>query len=167
MMSKGYENSAELQEVYHRTEILRKPLTGIVSGYHELPYMLVSPDNENEAYSVRITGKINVSPRFIVTPGMLGERFGELFDPETFDRTIHGRLFSFAYHRGKNFKLESERFEVRNYEEKAQEHIDRLHDELMREENIVTALIFGPRFDYYPVSIDRFLTEILEREFRL
>ena len=62
----------ELQEVYHKTDIRRKPLVGIVSGYHDLPYILVAPDDENTTHTIEINGKINVSPKFIITPGISG-----------------------------------------------------------------------------------------------
>jgi hypothetical protein len=156
-----------MREVYARTDVLRKPLSGIVSGYHELPYILVAPDEENEEHTVQINGRINVSPRFVITAQQLAEKFGEVFDPATFNGELQGRLFSFAYHRNKNLKVENQQFEVRNFEERTQERLNRVHDELQREENVRTGLIFGPRFDYYPVSIDRFVNEILEREFKV
>ena len=110
---------------------------------------------------------IAVSPRFVITPSQLAETFGDVFDAATFDRDIQGRIFSFAVSRRKNVKVESEKFEIRNFEEKPQAHLDRVHDELLRQENVHTGLIFGPRFDYYPVSIDRFVNEVLDREFRV
>jgi len=163
------ENADEklITEVYQTTDIVRKPITGIVSGYHELPYILVSPDDEDTYKTVRIEGRIRVSPRFILTAEQLGEQFSEVFDPETFSDNLQGRLFSFAYHRKKNIKLESEQFEIKNYNERPREHLDRTHDDLMRSESVDTALIFGPRFDFYPVSIDRFVNEIVEREFNV
>jgi hypothetical protein len=35
----------------------------------------------------------------------------------------------------------------------------------MREEILNTGLIFSPDVKFYPVSIERFITEILDREF--
>jgi len=32
-----------LRTVFSETEIIRKPMTGIISGYHVLPYILVAP----------------------------------------------------------------------------------------------------------------------------
>lgn len=156
-----------LQEIYHKTDILRRPISGFVSGYHQLPYILVAPNDENPAHTVEINGKINVSPKFIISPQMLAETFGEVFDPETFDQDIQGRVFSFAYSRNKQLKVESEYFKVQNFEEKPEEHLNRVNDSLMAQENTRTGLIFGPRFQYYPVSLDRFISEIVDREFRL
>ena len=163
----NYNQNPKLHKVFHTTKIVRKPISGIVSGYHELPYILVAPDEDNPSNSVEINGKINVSPKFIISPSTLQESFGDIFDPETFDKEIEGRLFSFAYSNRKNVKVESEYFSVQNFEENANDHLDRIHDQLLSQENIKTGLIFGPRFKYYPVSIDRFINEIIDREFRI
>ncbi len=37
-----------LRGIFEQTRILRKPITGIISGYHVLPYILVGPDRELE-----------------------------------------------------------------------------------------------------------------------
>ena len=146
---------------------MRKPITGIVSGYHQLPYILIAPDENNDSHAIEINGKINVSPKFIISPGMIRESFGDVFDPETFDKDLQGRFFSFAYSNKKNIKIESEFFKIRNIEEKAEEYIKRVLDQLLGQENINTGLIFGPQFKYYPVSLDRFINEIVEREFNV
>ena len=156
-----------LREVYLKTDILRKPISGIVSGYHQLPYILIAPNDENPSHTIEINGKINVSPKFILSPQALQETFGDIFDPETFDREIQGRLFSYAYTGNKQLKIESEYFKLQNYEEKPEEHLNRVNDNLMAKENTRTGLIFGPKFQYYPVSVDRFISEIIDREFRI
>jgi hypothetical protein len=162
-----YEKNEGLREIFFKTNIVRKPISGIVSGYHELPYILVAPDDDNVTATIEINGKINVSPKFIFAPTMLSESFGDVFDPETFDKELQGRLFSFAYGNKKNFKVENEYFHIKNYEEKPEEHINRLNDQLGMQENIKTGLISGPKFKFYPVSLDRFINEILDREFRV
>jgi hypothetical protein len=160
-------SNPHLQEVYHKTAIVRKPLTGIVSGYHELPYILVAPDDENPLQSLEINGKINVSPKFIIAPEHLNETFGDVFDPETFSEDLQGRFFSFAYSNRRAVTVESEKFSIKNFEENAQEHLNRIHDRLLSQENIRTGLIFGPEFKYYPISIDKFIGDIVDREFRM
>jgi hypothetical protein len=165
--SSDYHKNRFLQEVYSKTQILRQPLTGIVSGYHQLPYILIAPDDEDSAKSVEINGKINVSPKFIVSPTYLGETFGEVFDPSTFDNEIQGRFFSFAYAQKKNLKVESEYLTIKYIETRAEEHLDKVHEDLQRHENIKTGLILGPHFQYYPVSVDRFVNEIVAREFNV
>jgi hypothetical protein len=163
----NYSENEILQEVFSKTTILRKPISGFISGYHQLPYILVAPSDQNSSHTVEINGKINVSPKFIISPVSLNETFGDIFDPQTFDQAIEGRFFSFAYARNKNVKIQNEYFNITNYEDKPQEHLDRVHDRLLQQENTSTGLIFSPKFQFYPVSIDRFLTEILDREFRV
>jgi hypothetical protein len=160
-------NNETLSEVYHKTNILRRPISGIISGYHQLPYILIAPSDNNPSHTIEINGKINVSPRFILSPQTVRETFGEIFDPDTFNREIQGRVFSFAYLANKPVKLENEYFKLQNFEEKPEEHLNRVHESLLMQENTRTGLIFGPKFQYYPVSVDRFIAEIVEREFRV
>lgn len=162
----NYSQNEVLREVYQKTNVLRKPITGIISGYHQLPYILVAPQSQNNSQTVVINGKINVSPKFLISPVALKETFGDVFDPETFDHAIEGRFFSFGYAQ-KNVKIQNEFFQITNYEENPEEYLNRVHDQLMQQENTTTGLIFNPKFQYYPVSIDRFLSEILDREFRV
>jgi hypothetical protein len=157
----------ELQELYHKTTILRKPISGIVSGYHVLPYILIAPDDENSSHSIEINGTINVSPKFIISPGMMNETFGDVFDAETFDKQLEGRFFSFTYTGRKNIKLQNDSFKIEHFEESLDDRINRVTDILMQQENTKTGLISCPRFHYYPVSLDKFISEILDREFRV
>jgi hypothetical protein len=166
-MNKDPYKSHIYNEVFRATSILKKPVTGIVSGYHELPYILIAPDEENPDKSLEINGKINVSPKIVISPEYLGETFGDVFDPETFSQEIQGRLFSFAYSSKRNLKVESEQFSITNHESKAEERLNEIQDILQMQENIRTGLIFGPRFKYYPVSLDKFIGEIIDREFRV
>jgi len=55
-----------LGAVFAQTEIVRKPLTGIITGYHVLPYILVGPEHERPSHAVEVRGRIKVSPRLIV-----------------------------------------------------------------------------------------------------
>src|SRR6266403_2104074 len=90
-----------LKHLFERTEILRKPITGIIAGYHVLPYILVGPQEEQPHRSVEIRGQI-----------------------------------------------------------------ERAMDELAMREVINTGVIMAPNVRFYPVSLDRFITEILDQEFR-
>ena len=86
-----YDPKSDLfKEIFHKTTIMRKPINGIVSGYHELPYIFIAPNEDNNLHSVEINGKINVSPKFIISSSMLNETFGNVFDPETFDKDLQG-----------------------------------------------------------------------------
>jgi len=163
-----YDKKNELfKEIFHKTKILRKPISGIVSGYHELPYLLVAPNTDNTEHTIEITGKINVSPKFVITPGMLGEAFDSIFDPETFDEGLQGRLFSFTHGSRKNMKVENEYFQLKTIEEHPEHYAQNVLDRLMAQENIKTGLIASPYFRFYPISIDKFITEILDREFNV
>ena len=44
--------------------------------------------------------------------------------------------------------------------------VERVLEELARREVIDTAVIASPDARFYPVSLDRFIREILDREFR-
>jgi len=62
-----------LGAVFAQTEIVRKPLTGIITGYHVLPYILVGPEHERAEPCRRgLRGRIKVSPRLILTAGSDG-----------------------------------------------------------------------------------------------
>lgn len=161
-----YDEQQFQKEVYDGTRIIRRPISGIISGYHKLPYILIAPDDENSERSIEINGIINVSPKFIITPGMLQESFEDVFDAETFDKNLEGRLFSFAYTGKKNLKIESSEFKMIHIEETVVSHLAHMEDKLLQQENTRTGLISCPHFSYYPVSIDRFITEILDREMR-
>ena len=87
-----------LKHLFERTEILRKPITGIIAGYHVLPYILVGPQEEQPHRSVEIRGKIKVSPRLVLAPGRAGQTYGDLFkEHEVMDETLVARVFSFMY----------------------------------------------------------------------
>jgi hypothetical protein len=159
-------DSEQLKRVFEETQILRKPISGIVTGYHVLPYVLVAPDDEQARHSVEIRGKIRVSPRLILSPRHLGQTYEQLFDdPELMDRTLVGRVFSFLYAARHNVQLEHEELRIVRSDRDARGQIDRALDELMRGEILDTGLIFSPDVKFYPVSIERFISEILDKEF--
>src|SRR6266568_3208845 len=130
-----------LKHLFERTEILRKPITGIIAGYHVLPYILVGPQEEQPHRSVEIRGKIKVSPRLVLAPGRAGQTYGDLFkEHEVMDETLVARVFSFMYSSRHQVTLESEVINI--------------------------GVIMAPNVRFYPVSLDRFITEILDQEFR-
>ena len=155
-----------LRGIFEQTRVLRKPLTGIVTGYHVLPYILVGPDAEAERRAVEIRGKIRVSPRLVLRPGQEVQSYGEVFgDSEVMDQTLVGRLFAFRYAARRHAMIESEDLSVRPAEGDPEARVERILDELARGEILDTGLILSPDVKFYPVSIDRFLHEILDREF--
>jgi hypothetical protein len=144
---------------------LRRPITGIVVGYHVLPYILVGPDIEMERGAVEIRGKIRVSPRLVVRPSGEGQTYGEVFgDSEIMDRELVGRVFAFRYAARRHAVIESEELTIRPAEGDPEARIERILDELAQREIWDTGLILSPDVKFYPVSIDRFLHEILDRE---
>ena len=153
--------------IFEGTQVRRKPLRGIIAGYHVLPYILVGPQEEQQQRSVEIRGKIRVSPKLVLAPGQYGQTYGELFrDPEVMDQALVARVFSFLYTSRHQVTLEHEDLKITRSERDPEAQIHRALDELMRRETIDTGVILCPRVRFYPVSIDRFITEILGEEFR-
>ena len=156
-----------LKSIFDQTQVLRKPISGIIAGYHMLPYVLVGPQEDRESRSIEIRGKIRVSPRLVISPSHRGQTYGELFDdPEVMDRALVARVFSFLYASRHHVQLESEELKILKSDRDPRSQLNRAVDELMRREVINTGVIFCPRVRFYPISIDRFLTEILNEEFR-
>ncbi|MEE8242454.1 MAG: hypothetical protein V3R61_03120, partial [candidate division NC10 bacterium] len=102
-----------LRGIFEQTRVLRRPISGIVVGYHELPYILVGPDVEMERRAVEIRGKIRVSPRLVIRPGE-GQTYGEVFgESEVMDRMLLGRVFAFRYAARRHAVIESEDLIIR------------------------------------------------------
>jgi len=154
-----------LRHVFERTEVLRKPLTGIIAGYHLLPYILVGPEHEHPSRSVEVRGRIRVSPRLVITPGRDGPTYGELFgETELMDRTLTMRVFSFRY--ASRVSLANEDLRIRRHDRDTRGQVERVLEELTQREVINTGVILSPDIRFYPVSVDRFIREILDQEFR-
>ena len=154
-----------LTSVFAQTEIVRKPLTGIITGYHVLPYILVAPEHERPSHAVEVRGRIKVSPRLVIAAGGDGPTYGELFgERELMDHRLVARVFSFRY--ASKVMLESEDLAIRRHEHDASRHLERVLDELARREVIDTGVIVSPDARFYPVSLDRFIRDILDQEFR-
>ncbi len=156
-----------LKRVFEETRILRRPIAGIVTGYHVLPYVLVAPDESRGQRSVEVRGTIKVSPRLILAPRHLAQTYGQLFDdPQLMDKALVGRIFSFLYARRENVSLESEDLRITRVEREPQAQVERALDELTMREVLDTGVILSPDAKFYPVSIERFINEILDREFQ-
>lgn len=159
---------AFIQHIRDTTRILRKPYTGIVSGYHRLPYILVGPDFTNEKHSVEIRGRIHVSPRLILTANPNHATFGEMFeDKDLMNKQISARMFSFLYtNKYNNLKIQNEDLKINRSEDSPQDKEASVMDEMLRREVVDTAVIGCPNVEYYPISLERFIQEILDREFK-
>jgi len=167
MLTNDYSSDSAMREVYEGTDIIRKPICGIVSGYHDLPYIMVASCRENAGRTAEISGQICVSPKFVISMGSFADTFGDVFDPETFDADIEGRIFSFARPGSRGVKVESRKFNLQYFDEPPHNYLERISDALMSREDTRTGLIFSPDFRYYPISMDKFISEIVEREFRV
>jgi len=157
----------ELRDVYRRTKILRKPTYGIITGYHELPYVCLGVSDERIAGTTQVKGKVQVSPRFVIRPADLEPSYDEIFGGENVDKELSGRVFGFLGFKGKPVECKSEHLEVRLLETHIEDAVSRTLDELERMEDITTGVIITPNSRYYPVSIERFIASILDDEFSL
>jgi len=156
---------SSLKEVFEGTRVVRRPVTGFVTGYHELPYRLVGP---SDGASVQISGTIMVSQRIVLTMRQIAEQFGQVFDGDEgfMDQELVGRSFQFAVARDSNKSIRHEHLKIERRQEPFEELLDGVEDELARAEDTRTGLISCPQPRFYPVSVDRFIREILDREFR-
>lgn len=164
-MDDEWQDAELLRHVFEETRIVRKPVAGIITGYHVLPYILVGPEHERPNRAVEVRGRIRVSPKLILTPGREGPTYGELFgEHEVMDQRLVARVFSFRY--ASRVSLESEDLKIRRHERDPHGHLERVLDELAQREIINTGVIVSPDARFYPVSLDRFIREILDQEFR-
>jgi hypothetical protein len=163
-MGDDWLDSDLVRSVFEGTEVLRKPLTGIITGYHVLPYVLVGPEPARPGHAVEVRGRIRVSPRLVWSVGGEGPTYGDVFrEGELMHRALVARVFSFRYSR--RVALESEELRIERQARESHAHVERVLDDLARREVIDTGVIFSPDVRLYPVSLDRFIREILEREF--
>lgn len=174
-------STERLRRVFERTEIRRTPLVGIVRGYHTLPFTLVGPDDADDSAapadaseapaprgSVLLKGKISVSPRLIVPVSPDGESFGDAFPEEEpyMDRGLRARIFAFAAGPGRNLRVRNEHLSVETFSDSDAILLERVLDEMDRGEVIDRAVIWCPEPRFYPVSLEKFIFSVLEREFR-
>jgi hypothetical protein len=80
------------------------------------------------------------------------------------DHRLVARLFSFRY--APRLALESEDLKIRRHERDPQGQVERVLDELVQREIVNTGVIVSPDVRFYPVSVDRFIREILDQEFK-
>ena len=164
-MGTEWQDAERLRHIFETTEVLRKPITGIVTGYHVLPYVLVAPESGQPSRSVEVRGRIRVSPRLVLGVGSTGPTYGEVFaERELMDHAVVARVFSFRY--APRLWLESDDLRIRREDAAASAHLERVLDDLARREVVDTGVIQSPDARFYPVSLDRFIREILDQEFR-
>ena len=155
----------EMRALYERTEIVRRPTYGIVTGYHELPYVCLGPDHDKGHGTLLVEGKIQVSPRIILRPSHLNPSYEEIFGEDNVDDEISGRMFGFLGFRDRPVECKSEHLKVTHRGEGVEASVNDTLDRLARHEDITTGVIVTPDSRYYPVSIERFIGSILDDEF--
>ena len=156
----------DMRDLYRRTVIVRKPTYGIVTGYHELPYICLGTPPEKTDGAMAVRGKIQVSPRFVIRPEHLNPSYAEIFGEENVDVELAGRMFGFLGFPQGPVECKSEYLSVENVDKNIDELLSNCLDELDRHEDITTGVIITPDTRYYPVSLERFIAGILDDEFR-
>ncbi|MBN2310034.1 MAG: hypothetical protein JXR94_13760 [Candidatus Hydrogenedentes bacterium] len=155
----------EMREIFQRTRIIRKPTYGIVSGYHELPYVCLGASFEAGHETTEVRGKVHVSPRFVIRPPHAEPSYEEIFGEDNVDAALAGRVFGFLGFRGRPVECKSEHIEVQHLDVSLDRVLSRTLDDLERKEDITTGVIITPSSQYYPVSVERFIASIVEDEF--
>jgi hypothetical protein len=155
----------EMRTLFHKTVIVRKPTYGIVKGYHELPYVCLGAAEAGGRGTLEVRGKIQVSPQFVLRPQHYQPSYEEIFGEDNVDLEISGRIFGFLGFPRRPVECKSEHLEVKELEVGVDEALSRSLDELDRREDITTGVIITPDCRYYPVSIERFITSVLDDEF--
>jgi hypothetical protein len=155
----------EMREIFNHTEIIRRPTYGIVSGYHELPYVCLGASFEPGRQTTEVRGKVHVSPRFVIRPSHYEPRYAEIFGEENVDAALAGRIFGFLGFRSRPIECKSEHLELKHLNASLSRVLSDILDDMDRREDITTGVIITPNSHYYPVSIERFISSVLEDEF--
>lgn len=159
-------NPNRMREIFAMTRIVRKPTYGIVSGYHELPYVCLGESAGEERRTMRVQGRVHVSPRFIIRPEHLSPKYRDLFG-EDVDDELAGRVFGFLGFRGKPVECASEHLEVRHLDMTVEEALEATLEERERMEDITLGVIVTPDARYFPISVERFISSVVDDEFAL
>ncbi len=155
----------EMYRIFVETAVVRRPRYGIVKGYHELPYICIGNPLESQYRSLCVRGKIHVSPQLIIKPSYYKAKYSDIFGEGNVDVALSARIFGFIGFPDKPVECKSEFIEVTHSELNIDEALSHSLDELERKEDITTGVIITPESRYYPISIERFIAEILEDEF--
>jgi len=155
----------EMREIFRRTQIVRRPTYGIISGYHELPFVCLGESFEVGHETTRVRGKVHVSPRFVIRPSHMEPSYDEVFGEDNVDAELAGRLFGFLGFKGRPVECSSEHLEVKHLDVPVERVLEGTLDDMDRMEDIQTGVFVTPDSRYYPVSVERFIASILEDEF--
>lgn len=158
-------DSAELRDIFAQTVVVRKPRFGIVSGYHELPYICLGESWEPGRHTAVVRGKVQVSPQFVIRPSQYNPSYDDVFGEEYTDAALVGRLFGFLGFRERPVECKSDYLEVQHVDASIDRVLCDELDELERREDITTGVLISPAPQFFPVSVERFISTILEEEF--
>lgn len=156
----------EMRAIFDQTVVVKQPRFGIVSGYHELPYVCLGESIESGYATTQIKGRVHVSPRFVIRPTEYEPSYEEIFGEEHVDNALVGRMFGFMGFRGRPIECKSEHLELTHLNTSMERALSETLDDLERREDITTGVIISPDSRYYPVSIERFISSVLEDEFQ-
>lgn len=157
----------EMRAIYRQTVIIRRPTYGIISGYHEIPYVCLGEALEHGFRTTRVKGRIHVSPRFVLRPDHMEPSYGEIFGEGNVDAAITGRLFGYFGFRDRPVECKSEQIEVKHLGESIDRALSDTIDSIEHAEDITTGVMITPNARYFPVSIERLIATVLEDEFRV
>ena len=158
-------NAEEMGQIFRQTVIVRQPTHGIVTGYHELPYVCLGESIDSKGRTTQVSGKVRVSPRFLIRPPQYEPRYEEIFGEDNVDMALLGRVFGFMGFHDKPVECKSEFLEVKHLQMSIDSALSQPLDALERKEDITTGVFIPPDARYYPVSIERFISSVLEQEF--
>jgi len=157
----------EIRAIYRETQIIRKPTYGIISGYHELPFVLLGESFEAGRATTRVRGKVQVSPRLIMRPPSAEPSYDEVFGEEHVDALLVGRVFGFMGFRDKPVECKSEYLHLEHLDRSLDAALGEVLDDIEYREDITMGVIISPNAQYFPVSIERFIASILDDELSL
>lgn len=158
-------SSEEMRDIFRRTHIVRRPTYGIIKGYHELPYVCLGAACEQGYQTTEVRGKVHVSPQFVIRPQHYAPTYEEVFGEENVDVALSGRIFGVLGFKSRPIECKSDHLAVRHLESGVDSALSATLDELERREDITTGVIITPDSRYYLISVERFISTILEDEF--
>lgn len=156
-----------LRAIYDQTRIVRRPTYGIITGYHEVPFVVLGESHEPGRTSTRIRGKIRVSPQLLLRPPSAEARYDDIFGEEQVDEVLVGRVFGFLGFRGRPVECTSDHLEVAHHDRSVELLLEEVLEDIEYREDITVGVVVTPDTRYYPVSIERLIASILDDEFRL
>jgi hypothetical protein len=155
----------EMRDIFDRTVIVKRPTYGIIKGYHELPYICLGSALDNAEGALCVRGRIHVSPQFIIKPKHYKSSYGDIFGEDDVDVSIAGRIFGFLGFPNKPIECSLEQLELKHFPGTVDDLLSTSLDDLERKEDITTGVIITPESRYYQISLERFISHIVDDEF--